>query len=85
MRLVNKKAKRDYQIIDEIEAGIVLSGAEVKSLRSGRGRLSEAFARVNKGEVWLYNLLIPPYQQSVVQDYNPSRARKLLLVTSKGR
>lgn len=79
MKIVNRKAKRDYQIIDEIEAGIVLSGAEVKSLRSGRGRLSEAFAKLKDGEVWLFNFLIPAYKQANSRDYNSSRPRKLLL------
>ena len=79
MKIVNRKARRDYQILDEIEAGVVLSGAEVKSLRSGRGRLSEAFARVREGEVWLYNFLISAYKHADVLNYDPARPRKLLL------
>lgn len=79
MRIVNKKAKRDYRITDEFEAGIVLTGAEVKSLRQGRGRLSEAFARIKNEEVWLYNFLIPAYKHADMRNYNPTRPRKLLL------
>lgn len=79
MKIINKKARRDYQIIGELEAGIVLHGAEVKSLRQGRGRISEAFARVKNGEVWLYNFLIPAYKHADIRNYNPSKPRKLLL------
>lgn len=79
MRIVNKKATRDYQITDEIEAGIVLSGSEVKSLRAGRGTLKEAFARVNAEEVWLHNFVIPAYAYTDSRQYDSTRPRKLLL------
>lgn len=79
MRIVNRQAKRDYQILEEFEAGLVLKGAEVKSLRGGRGRLSGAFARIRQREVWLYNFVIPAYKHTDLRGYNPSRPRKLLL------
>jgi len=78
MKLVNKKAKRDYQILEEVEAGIVLSGGEVKSLRLGRGKVSEAFVKITEGEVWVNNLLIPAYQGKQ-EGYDPGKSRKLLL------
>jgi SsrA-binding protein len=79
MRIVNKRAKRDYQILGEIEAGIVLTGAEVKSLRQGRGTLRDSFARIKDGEVWIINFVVPPYEQAGIKGYNQARARKLLL------
>lgn len=79
MKLLNKKARFNYQIIDSFEAGIVLTGQEVKSLRLGRGDLSDSFARVQNGEVYLKNAFIPPYQNAVIKDYDPKRERKLLL------
>jgi SsrA-binding protein len=75
----NRRARRDYQIDETFEAGIVLSGSEVKSLRSGRASLAEAFARVADGEVWLENLHIPPYSHGDSRAYDPRRTRKLLL------
>jgi SsrA-binding protein len=62
-----------------MEAGIVLTGSEVKSLRAGRASLTESFARVRDGEVWLENLHIPPYEQGEKRGYDPKRTRKLLL------
>lgn len=79
MKLYNKKAKFNYQIIDSFETGIVLTGQEVKSLRLGRGDLSDSFARVQNGEVYLKNAFIPPYQNAAIRDYDPKRERKLLL------
>ena len=76
----NRRARHDYAIEETFEAGIVLTGSEVKSLRSGRASLGEAFARVRDGEVWLENLHIPPYQQADTKSaYDPRRDRKLLL------
>jgi len=76
----NRKARHDYEILDRFEAGIVLSGAEVKSLRGGRGSLTEAFARVRDGEVWIEGMHIPPYEQAMdKRTYDPIRPRKLLL------
>lgn len=79
MKLVNKRAKRDYKISEKIEAGIVLTGAEVKSLREGRGSLVGSFAKVKNQELWLYNFVIPAYQQAGVKDYDPARVKKLLM------
>ena len=76
----NRKARHDYEILERFETGIVLSGAEVKSLRGGHGSLSEAFARVRDGEVWLEGMHIPPYAQAADRSrYQPTRPRKLLL------
>jgi SsrA-binding protein len=76
--LVNKKARLNYEISDQFEAGIVLTGAETKSLRAGRGGLNEAFVKIRDGEVWLFNLQIPAFQSNL-KDYDPARVRKLLL------
>lgn len=75
----NRRARYDYDIEETFEAGMVLTGAEVKSLRAGRASLTEAYARVSDGEVWLENLHISPYAQAAVRDYDPLRSRKLLL------
>jgi SsrA-binding protein len=75
----NRRARHDYQILERFEAGMVLSGSEVKSLRQGRASLAEAYARVQGGEVWLENMHIPPYEQGEKRGYDPLRARKLLL------
>ena len=75
----NRRARHDYRILERFEAGIALTGSEVKSLRGGRASLSEAFARVRSGEVWLENMHIPPYEQGEKRGYDPVRARKLLL------
>jgi SsrA-binding protein len=76
----NRRALHDYEILERIEAGIELRGAEVKSLRGGHGSLAEAFGRVRDGEVWLENMHIPPYEQQMdKRAHDPIRARKLLL------
>jgi SsrA-binding protein len=75
----NRRARHDYHIDETYEAGIVLTGAEVKSLRGGRASLGEAYARVTDGEVWLENLHIPPYAHASDASYDPKRTRKLLL------
>jgi SsrA-binding protein len=75
----NRRALHDYEILDRFEAGIVLTGSEVKSLRGGRGSLSEAYGRVQGGEVWLEGMHIPPYEQGEKRRYDPIRQRKLLL------
>jgi SsrA-binding protein len=75
----NRRARFDYEILERMEAGIVLTGSEVKSLRAGRASLTESFARVRDGEVWLENLHIPPYEQGEKRGYDPKRMRKLLL------
>jgi len=76
----NRRALRDYHIIERFETGMVLTGAEVKSLRGGRGSLAEAYARVHGGELWLEGMHIPPYEQAMdKRRYDPIRSRKLLL------
>lgn len=74
----NKRAIYDYKILETYEAGIVLKGSEVKSIRSGRASFTDSFARIKKGEIWLCNLHIASYSQGV-EEYDPKRDRKLLL------
>ncbi len=75
----NRKARHDYHIIDTIEAGIVLKGSEVKSIREGRVNLQDAYARFKKGELWLIGMHISPYKQAAFEQPDPRRDRKLLL------
>jgi len=75
----NRKAFFDYTIIESYQAGIVLKGTEVKSIRLGRVNLKDSFARIDKGGVWLYNMHISPYEQGGRYNMNPIRERKLLL------
>jgi SsrA-binding protein len=75
----NKRARHDYQILETWEAGVVLSGTEVKSLRQGKANLSDAYATVRDGEVFLLNLHISPYEQGNQFNHEPTRTRKLLL------
>jgi len=75
----NSKARRDYHILETFEAGIVLRGTEVKSLRAGQGHINDAFARVENGEVFLYNAHIDEYAQGNRQNHQPKAVRKLLL------
>ena len=75
----NRKARHDYTILDTYEAGIVLVGTEIKSLREGKASLVEAFATIDNGEVWLRNLLIPEYSMGSWTNHSPRRNRKLLL------
>lgn len=77
--LENKRAKHDYHILDTYEAGIVLEGMEVKSLRQGNVSLQDSYARVENGEVFLYDAHISPYSNSDIKNYDPKRKRKLLL------
>lgn len=76
---LNRKAFHDYEIIDSIEAGISLQGSEIKSIRAGGANIREAFARVEKGELWLFNAHIARYEASGRQGHEPTRTRKLLL------
>ena len=75
----NRRAFRDYEILDTIEAGLVLTGTEIKSIRAGRANLQYSFARIDKGEVWLYNSHIAQYDQGNIYNHDPARPRKLLL------
>lgn len=79
MKILNKKALRNYHILEHIEAGIVLVGAEVKAIRAGRIDLSESFVRVLNNEAYLINANIPKLVQTGNKQYNPLRSRKLLL------
>ena len=75
----NRKAPRDYHIIDRFEAGVELRGTEVKSIRQGKVNVTDAFARVDRNQVWLYNLDIQPYDKASHVQHEPRRTRKLLL------
>ena len=77
--ITNRKAHRDYQILETYEAGIVLRGTEVKSLRAGQGNLTDAFARIEDHQVWLYQLDIQPYKQAHQFNHEPKAVRRLLL------
>lgn len=76
--ITNRKARHDYSILDSFEAGVMLKGAEVKSIRGGRANLLDAYARVDAGEVWLFGMHVSPYEYSR-GDLDPVRPRKLLL------
>lgn len=75
----NSKARRDFHILETFEAGIVLRGTEVKSLRAGKGQISDAFARLENNEVWLHNAHIDEYAHGNLQNHLPKAPRKLLL------
>ena len=77
--ITNRKALRNYSILEKIEAGIALQGTEVKSLRIGKGNLGDSFARVEKMEVFLHNFHISPYEQGNIHNHEPLRPKKLLL------
>lgn len=81
----NKRARREYEIVETVEAGMVLLGTEVKSLRAGRADLTGSFARVEGGEVWLYDCHIPSYDQGGYTNHEPKRPRKLMLHKSEIR
>jgi len=83
--LTNPKARRDYHILETYEAGIALHGTEVKSVRAGKGQISDAFARVENQEVWLYNAHIDAYSHGNLQNHQPKAPRKLLLHKSEIR
>jgi len=75
-----KRAHRDYEILDTYEAGIVLTGSEVKSLREGNAQIAEGYARVQRGELWIDGIHIPPYTNAIgFGAHDPDRQRKLLL------
>ena len=79
----NKKARHDYHIEDTFEAGMVLTGTEVKSLRAGRASLVDGFAEVHEGEMWLHGVHIPEYTQGTWTNHAARRKRKLLLHRSE--
>jgi SsrA-binding protein len=75
----NRRARHDYTILDTYEAGVVLTGTEVKALREGRASLSDAYGIVRNGEIYLLNLHISPYERASYNNHEPTRTRKLLL------
>ena len=75
----NRKAHHDYHLLETFEAGMVLLGTEVKSIREGGANLRDSFARIESGEVWVYNVHISPYRNRGYSDHDPKRRRKLLL------
>lgn len=75
----NRKARREYRVLDTWEAGMVLGGPEVKSMRAGKVSFKDAYARIERGEVWLHNLHISPYDSANRWNQDPERPRKLLL------
>jgi len=77
--LTNRKAYRDYEVLESLESGIELKGSEVKSLRAGKINLNDSFARIDKGEVFLHNAHISPYAEASYLNVEPDRTRKLLL------
>ena len=75
----NKQARHRYHLLEKWEAGLVLTGTEVKSLRGGKAQLKDGYASVHNGEVWLHNVHIPPYGPATRENHEPERPRKLLL------
>ena len=75
---VNRKALYDYEILDRVEAGLVLTGTEIKSIRAGKVDLRDAYARVTDGELWLHGAHIAPYDAGSYMNHDPKRPRKLL-------
>src|SRR5919201_3624826 len=76
---VNRQARHRYNLLDKWEAGLVLTGTEVKSLRGGNVQLKDGYASVRDGEVWLHNVHIPPYAPATRDNHDPERSRKLLM------
>ena len=76
---VNRRARHEYAVDETLEAGLVLSGTEIKSIRAGRVNLAEAYARIEHGEAWLIGAHIAPYEQGNRNNHEPTRVRKLLL------
>jgi SsrA-binding protein len=82
--LDNRRARHEFEILESLEAGLALTGTEIKSIRAGGVSLNEAFARVRNGELWLVNMYIPPYKTaSAFSAHDPRRSRKLLVHKSQ--
>ncbi len=81
----NKKAFHEYTILEKFQAGIVLTGTEIKSIRAGKVNLKDSFAKIDKGEVWLYKSHISPYEMGNIYNHDPERKRKLLLTKNEIR
>jgi SsrA-binding protein len=79
--VTNRQAPHDYHILETVEAGLALQGTEVKSIRAGNANLRDAYARAEKGEIWLWNAYIAPFDQGNRWNHEPRRPRKLLLHT----
>jgi SsrA-binding protein len=77
--VTNRRARRDYFIEDSYEAGLVLTGPEIKSIRAGRANLQDSYVTIREGEAWLINSHVSPYKQASDQNHDPKRDRKLLL------
>lgn len=75
----NRRARYEYHILESLEAGLALTGTEIKSIRAGGVTLGEAYARIREGELWLLNMHIPAYKEGSFSNHEPGRARKLLL------
>jgi SsrA-binding protein len=75
----NRRAFHDYHVLETVEAGIVLSGTEIKSIRDGKATISEAYARIDDGELWLVGAHISPYRHGNIANHDPDRPRKLLV------
>jgi len=75
----NRQARHRFELLDRFEAGMALRGTEVKALREGGAQMKDAYATIERGEVWLHNLHIPPYAPATSQNHDPERDRKLLL------
>jgi SsrA-binding protein len=75
----NRRARHRFELVEKFEAGIVLRGSEVKSLRTGKAQMADSYAVVDDGEVWLRNLHIPPYEPASRENHEPERPRKLLM------
>ena len=80
---VNRRALRDYHILERFEAGLELKGTEVKSIRAGQANINNTFARVEKGQVFLYDVDVQPYERASFEQHEPKRARRLLLHKSE--
>ncbi|UCH24604.1 MAG: SsrA-binding protein SmpB [Trueperaceae bacterium] len=83
--LRNRRARYDYELLETFEAGLALTGSEVKSLMQGRGSIAEAYGRLQNHEVFLENMHIPPYQEASYNNHDPLRRRKLLLTKQEIR
>jgi SsrA-binding protein len=79
VRATNRKAMRDFAVEEKLEAGLVLTGSEIKSIRGGRASLVDSFASIEGGEAWVHGINIPPYVQASHFTHEPTRVRKLLL------
>ena len=78
-RVDNRRARFEYEFLEHVEAGLVLTGTEIKSVRTGQISITEAYARARDGEMWLHGMHIPPYKEGSFSNHEPNRPRKLLL------